>query len=111
MTTIESLEFSPRKSEPKSEDSRTPTLDLFNVLTLAEDIAAEPDGPQAKRFAKQIIEHCELEDVTGLKALAEQIRAASLPDERADLANQIALEVGAILAEREDESRLIASAM
>ena len=70
----ELLEFPPRKFEPRSEAWRMPTLDLFNVLTLVEDIAVAPDGPQAKRFAKQIIGHCELEDMADIRKMAEAIR-------------------------------------
>jgi hypothetical protein len=104
MMTTELPEFSPRKSETKNTERRTPTLDLFNVLTLAEDIAAEPDGPQARRFAKQIVEHCELEDVDDVREMAEAIRQSSDASDRARLADQIIEKVGAILRERDAEA-------
>src|SRR5262245_26976555 len=110
MMTTESLGFSPRESEPRSEDSRTPTLELFNVLTLAEDIAAEPDGPQAERFAKQIVEHCELEDVANIRKMAEAIRQSSEVSDRAQLADQIIEAAEAILQDRDAEAVQIETA-
>jgi len=102
--TTESLESSPRKSETRSEEPRTPTLDLFNVLTLAEDIAAEPDGRSVKRFAGQIVEDCERDDMAPVRELAQEIRATSGQEERARLALRIIETVTAILEERDAEA-------
>jgi hypothetical protein len=102
--TTESPEFSPRKSETKSEELRTPTLDLFNVLTLAEDIAAEPYGRSVKRFAGLIVEDCEREDMAAVRELAQEIRETSDQDERERLASQIIEAVTAILEERDAEA-------
>ena len=102
--TTESLESSPRKSETRSEELRTPTLDLFNVLTLAEDIAAEPDGRSVKRFAGQIVEDCERDDMATVRELAQGIRETSDQDERARLALHIIETVTAILEERDAEA-------
>jgi hypothetical protein len=99
--TTESLESSPRKSETRSEELRTPTLDLFNVLTLA--IAAEPDGRTVKRSAGQIVEDCERDDMATVRELAQEIRETSHQDERARLALQIIETVTAILQERDAE--------
>jgi hypothetical protein len=101
--TTELLEYSPRKSETRTEELRTPALDLFDVLTLAEDIAAEPDGSQAKRFARQIIDHCELEDMENVRQTAQLIRETVAPDERLRLAEAIVTEMETMIAAREPE--------
>src|SRR5262245_31269914 len=111
MTTFELQESLPRKSEANSEDLRTPTLDLFNVLTLAKDIAAEPDGRSAKRFAGQIIEDCELEDMGLIRELAQMIRETSVPAHRARHAEAIVAEVEATLTSRDMELAPVACAM
>lgn len=99
--TTELPQFSQRRSETRNEDLRTPMLDLFNIQTLAEEIAAEPDGSQVKRHARQIVEHCEIDDVARVREAAEQIRQTSLPGKRTELANAILLEVGEMMRERE----------
>ena len=78
-------------------------LDLFNMQTLAEEIAADPAGPQVRRLAKQIIENCEMQDVVGVRELAEQIRTSSAPDERCELAQSIIVNLGAMLKARDAE--------
>lgn len=85
--TIELVESLPKKLEIKS--AGLPLLDLLNIQTLAEDIAAEPGGREVKRFAGQIIEDCDSPEMADVRALGEQIRQASLPDERAELAARI----------------------
>jgi hypothetical protein len=102
--TTELLEFSPKRSETRSEEPRTPTLDLVNVLTLAEDIAAEPDGRSVKRAAGQIVEDCERDDMAAVGEMAQAIRETSDVDERANLAGQIVETVTAILQERDAEA-------
>lgn len=97
------LQFSPRKSETKNEDLRTPTLDLFEVGTLAEEIVKAPDDPGVKAAVKRIIEHCEYPDMADIRALAEQIKAASDPGAREDYANQIIGEITLKLAARNSE--------
>jgi hypothetical protein len=75
-----------------------PILDLINIQTLAEDIAADPAGREAKRFAGQIIEDCgESEGLADVRDLAEQIRASSSPDDREALALEIVEQIEAIL--------------
>ncbi len=108
--TTESPEYSPRKSETRNEEPRTPTLDLVNVLTLAEDIAAEPDGRSVKRSAGQIVEDCERDDLASVRELAQAIRETSDPDKRARLADQIIETVSAILQERDAEAAQIETA-
>jgi hypothetical protein len=108
--TTESPESSPRKSETRSEELRTPTLDLFNVLTLAEDIAAEPAGRSVKRFAGQIVEDCERDDMEPVRELAQEIRATADQEGRARLALQIIETVTTILEERDAEAVQIEAA-
>lgn len=102
--TTELLESSPRKSAESNEDLRTPTLDLLDILTLAEDVAAGPDGAEVRRFAKQIVGHCELEDVADIREMAEAIRLSSDASDRARLADQMIEAVSAILQERDAEA-------
>lgn len=98
MTTTEFAVSSMLKSEPKT-DGLPPVLDLINVLTLAEDIAADPGGREAKRFAGQIIEDCEDSGALAtVRALAEQIRESSSLEDREALALQIVGRIEGLLA-------------
>src|SRR5688500_11406398 len=102
--TTESLESSPRKSETRSEEPRTPTLDLFNVLTLAEDIAAEPAGRSVKRSAGQIVEHWGCAHMATVRRLAQEIHAPPDQEERSRGVLQIIETVTAILERREADA-------
>jgi hypothetical protein len=57
-----------------------------------------------KRFAGQIFEDCERDDLSAVRELAQEIRETSDADERANLANQIIEAVTAILEERDAEA-------
>src|SRR5262245_15175527 len=109
MTTNESEEYLQRKSETKSEDLRTPTLDLFNVLTLVEEIRDEPAGAHVKSNLKQIVQTCDRDDVEQVLEWAGQLRDASLPADRAELACLIIAELESMLSARDAESVGIAA--
>ncbi|MCI0392228.1 MAG: hypothetical protein MOB07_26150 [Acidobacteria bacterium] len=64
-----------------------------------------------KRFAGQIIEDCELDDMAAIRDLAQAIRENSDLDERARYAETIIAEVDAILAARDAEAAPVALAM
>lgn len=96
--TLESPESSPTRSEIKSDGLPLPILDLINIQTLAEDIAADPGGREARRFAGQILEDCgESDGLADVRSLAERIRASSDPSEREALAIKIAERIEALL--------------
>jgi|SRR5215475_12006535 len=98
MTTQKLPESSPTRSETRSDGLPLPILDLINIQTLAEDIAADPGGREARRFAGQILEDCgESDGLASVRDMAEQIRASSSPDEREALALQIAEQIEALL--------------
>ena len=100
MTTLESPESSPTRSEIKSDGLPLPILDLINIQTLAEDIAADPGGREARRFAGQILEDCgESDGLADVRSLAEQIRASSSTVERGALALEIAERVERCLSQ------------
>jgi hypothetical protein len=102
MTTLESPESLPTRSETKSDSLPLPILDLINIQTLSEDIAADPGGREAKRFAGQILEDCgESDGLADVRDLAEQIRASSSPDEREALAVEIVEQIERLLESAE----------
>jgi hypothetical protein len=87
-----------------------PILDLINIQTLAEDIAADPAGREARRFAGQILEDCgESDGLADVRSLAEQIRASSSPDEREVFALEIAEWIEALLESAEDAAPVSAA--
>src|SRR5262245_58131330 len=102
MTTPKLPESSPTRSEIRSDGLPLPILDLINIQTLAEDIAADPAGREAKRFAGQILEDCgEPDGLADVRDLAEQIRASSSLDDREALAFQIVEQIERLLESAE----------
>src|SRR5215470_10346452 len=98
MTTTELQTSLPPKSETRSDGLPLPILDLINIQMLAEDIAADPGGREARRFAGQILEDCaESEGLADVRDLAERIRASSDASEREALAIKIAERIEALL--------------
>src|SRR5262245_14925461 len=105
MTTPKSPESLPTRSEIRSDSLPLPILDLINIQTLAEDIAEEPAGRDAKKLARQIIEDCaESLDLADVRDMAEQIRATSDAFVREALALQIAEQIEALLTSAETET-------
>src|SRR5215470_1512437 len=98
MTTAKLPESSPTRSETRTDGLPLPILDLINIQTLAEDIAADPAGREARRFAGQILEDCgESDGLADVRDLAERIRASSDASEREALAIKIAERIEALL--------------
>jgi hypothetical protein len=110
MTTTELQTSLPPKSETRSDGLPLPILDLINIQTLAEDIAADPGGREARRFAGQILEDCaESDGLADVRSLAEQIRASSSPDEREALALHIVEQIEALLESAEAAAPILAA--
>src|SRR5262245_22263395 len=110
MTTLKLPESSPTRSETKSDRLPLPILDLINIQTLAEDIAADPAGREAKRFAASILQDCgESDSLTDVRSLAEQIRASSSPDERETFALRIVEQIEAMLESAEGAAPISAA--
>src|SRR5215510_893004 len=98
MTTQKLPESLTTRSETRGDGLPLPILDLINIQTLAEDIAADPAGREAKRFAGQILEDCgESDGLAEVRGLAERIRASSDASERLALAIKIAERIEALL--------------
>jgi hypothetical protein len=101
MTTTESEQSLLKKSHTKSEDcDPTPTLDLLNALTAAQEIADDPSGRGVRKLAKQIIEDCHGTDLQLVRDCAEVIRETSSRDERGKAADRIIELIEEILSSR-----------
>src|SRR5262249_34245189 len=98
MMTTELQTSLPPKSETRSDVLPLPILDLINIQSLAEDIAADPGGREARRFAGQILEDCaESDGLANVRDLAERIRASADASEREAFALQIVGLIEALL--------------
>jgi len=83
-----------------------PTLDLLNILTLAEDILDDPIGKDAKKFARQIIDECS-EDMALVAQWASAIRETDLSLEREDYARRIIEWIETLLAKADSPNQTL----
>lgn len=87
--TIELEQSLPKRSEIKSEDYPTPTLDLIGIQSLAEEILQAPGAGYVGKLAEQIMADCDYADMAYVLKLADAIRGADDPGRRAPMAAEI----------------------
>jgi hypothetical protein len=103
MTTIESEQYSPTRSETKTENWPTPILDLIDTQSLAEEILQAAVVPYVGKLAEQIIANCEYDDMARIRELAEEIRRTDDEQSRARYASEIIGEISGMIDARSAE--------